>query len=405
MRLTSHSLTFSFFLIFSESIPQLAECGANNTTDDFFERARSKATDFTCRCAPDDVNNQTASTSFPFNAENVPATGSYAGLNDSERRVWNEWEIRDKKAAIDERPDEQPMQVPPRQSSPRELSPHSAPPRQQTEESSESSSQNRIQHEQKRKLAQEQLLLHARKAKELEFPGQKALSILTENTGKNPIEAVPKATESALSNTQRLVLERFSTMLRNERVEVLKLNRHEKWQLRYLTVSKEVSWIRGDENPSDVGQCPQALLWFKTPHSKHGGVASQGRGGFKFTQLLRISRDSREEPKVLIPKKLQAKFPDYVGVKITYAYEGGSRDLVFCLRDTAEARAFCTAMEIIREVVQREEKVLEAAATRSPSQNSSASSAGERRPPRPSPRFLARSPRKNGGGNSETRKT
>lgn len=385
----------------------MAECGANNTTEDFFERARSGATDFTCRCAPDDIRTQTTSTSFPFSAENVSVAGSYAGLNDSERRVWNDWEIRDRKGTNDDQPDEQAIQAPPRQPSPRQPLPHQVPPRQPsprelTEESSESSSQNKMQHEQKRKLAQEQLLLYARKAKELEFPGQRAISILAENTSKNPIDDVPKTTDSAISNKQRLVLERFSTMLRNERVEVLKLNRHEKWQLRYLTVSKEVSWIRGDENPSDVGQCPQALLWFKTPHTKHGGVGSQGRGGFKFTQLLRIDRDTREEPAVHIPKKLKAKFPDYVGVKITYAYEGGSRDLVFCLRDTAEARAFCTAMEIIREVVQREEKVLEAAATRSPSQNSSASSGCERL--RSSPR-ITRSPRQNGGGNSDTRKT
>ncbi|KAL7574810.1 hypothetical protein ACA910_010654 [Epithemia clementina (nom. ined.)] len=247
--------------------------------------------------------------------------------------------------------------------------------RHSTEEQSSDGELKQLSILERRLQAQQRLLDHAKQAKEWETCSRTLVSVQSENSEKDGggsafelsmLDAMSPRTvhtvDTPLTNHQKNVLERFSSMLRNERVEVLKLNRHDKWQVRFLTVSKEYAWLRGNEAEGDAGQCPQALLWLKTANGKNTGVAGindEGRGGFLFTQLEKIERDVNKLPPVEIPKKLTQKFPNYVGVNITYRTDDGShRSLVFCLKTRADARAFITSMEIIRAVIQREEATI-----------------------------------------------
>lgn len=288
--------------------------------------------------------------SAPASARSRGTLSPMVELNDAERKLWDEWEERDdlsgrtkkKKSEVDSTRD----QTEARESKVPDSS-----------SSSLDSSVNRMQTAQRRKQAQTTLLDHAEKAQKQDR--EQMQSILSVKTEETEVSAEDKSTGTTITFVQREVLQKFSSMLRNDKVEVLKLNRHNKWQLRYITVSKEVAWLKTKTEvpPTPTSsQCPQALLWYKTYNTKNTGLTglkNDGRGGFLFSQLKKIERDPNVVTPFPIPRKLQKKFRPYAGVKILYHCDEGERDLLFCFQDPSDAKAFCTAVEIIHQVVMR----------------------------------------------------
>ena len=103
--------------------------------------------------------------------------------------------------------------------------------------------ENHVRHLARRVKAHEKLLLHAYTA--LSFPSIKginkkvkqAISISKAKNKPSPANQFPfPKTKSTL--LYRQILERFCANIKSNSIEVLKLNRENKWQSRYLTVSK-----------------------------------------------------------------------------------------------------------------------------------------------------------------------
>jgi hypothetical protein len=155
------------------------------------------------------------------------------------------------------------------------------------------------------------------------------------------------------------MLENFSSALKNTGVEVLKLGRKNKWQVRYLTVSKEVTKLSTGGVAGDIGQCPMALLWPKSFKGHNFSVATikeNGRGGVLFKHLKKVRPTaSNEYYDHHLPKKLKVAFPEFAGVVLDYLHDSGARQLHLCFKSTAESQAFITAMLIIREATERSE--------------------------------------------------
>lgn len=170
----------------------------------------------------------------------------------------------------------------------------------------------------------------------------------------------PNSLLAPLSYDPQDVLERFISTLKNEGIEVLKLGRRNGWQIRFLTVSREVSWPNRDQSSTDsthCPQCPRALLWLKQFSSENysiDAIKGKGRGGVLFTQLLSVDFPRTDLfLKKTLPRKFQPNFPPSGGVVLTYVYEGGTRELLLCFRNNVDAQSFCTSMKIIKKVVDR----------------------------------------------------
>ncbi len=108
---------------------------------------------------------------------------------------------------------------------------------------------------------------------------------------------------------QKQVLEKFCLRIQRTPIEVLKLNRDEKWQTRYLTVSKEGSWLKKGAK-QEACFCPLGLLWVKKFNkSKEHSVLTidkQGRGGLLLANLVRVKvTDSQQGTNKLTKVQLQ----------------------------------------------------------------------------------------------------
>ena len=234
----------------------------------------------------------------------------------------------------------------------------------------------KVKSEKNRQDAQEKLFKHVEKAMKLVYSKTGGLGE-SDSTGPQPTGGVgvgrghgsgagggagsdgaplsPSSNLSAkLSFEQRSVLEGFSTQLKNEGVEVLKLGRRNRWQVRYLTVSREVTSLDSDD---DVGQCPKALLWpkqRKPPTCSVNSIKDNGRGGVLFEHLKQIRTvESNEHFHRQIPRKLKEMFPTFEGIELDYLYQGGERQLNFCFKNKLEAQAFKAAVLIIKEATDR----------------------------------------------------
>jgi hypothetical protein len=164
---------------------------------------------------------------------------------------------------------------------------------------------------------------------------------------------------SPLSHKERSVLEKFSSTLRNEGIQVLKLNRRNKWQIRFLSVSREVTWLNTEAENANIGQCPKALLWLKRFQGSSYGISNlknKGRGGILFTKLQSVSLETASSAVSHIPKRLKSVFEENACVSLEYLFEGGTRTVNLCFKNTRDAKTFCAAMKIIKDVVEREQE-------------------------------------------------
>ncbi len=121
---------------------------------------------------------------------------------------------------------------------------------------------------------------------------------------------------------------------------MLKLNRENKWQTRYLTVSKEGSWLNnGTSSNGDSCFCPLALLWVKklTSSNDHSvtNIDKQGKGGMIFAHLSKVKVEKGRGTGLPLTKKQIEKFRDSVIVRL-YSDAGG-KNAVTTLRCTKGA--------------------------------------------------------------------
>jgi len=164
-------------------------------------------------------------------------------------------------------------------------------------------------------------------------------------------------------------LEHVSSVLNNEGLEVLKLGRSNKWQLRYLALSSDVLWLSNcDSDTGNVGQCPKALLWLKRrTDSRDRGLTNlkkQGRGGLLFSNMNNIQLVKKESTSASgtlehISKKLKASFSAFHAVSVDYSFDEDdgtdtNRSVMFCFKNEEDAEAFIDAMKIIRNIIMKE---------------------------------------------------
>ena len=143
----------------------------------------------------------------------------------------------------------------------------------------------------------------------------------------------------------------FSTLLKTEGIEILKLNRRGKWQTRFLTVSSEVLHL---QNSGDLSQYPQALLWVKrfNPNQSHSlhSISSEGRGGVEFTNIESAIFDESENH----APKYNGKFKESVQLNLHYTCGENSRTLALRFKTKRDADYFAASMETIVDVLDHE---------------------------------------------------
>ena len=138
------------------------------------------------------------------------------------------------------------------------------------------------------------------------------------------------------------IIHKFSFKLKNNGMEILKLNRDKKWQPRTLTLSKEESFLSDGVNKDMTGDrfsYPKALLWVKK-FSKGSGysvttIDRQGKGGTLLSHLLGASKSEGAGVPALSKKLKQGKFKNSVRVIINgMEGGGGSKSVVMqCMNE------------------------------------------------------------------------
>jgi Oxidation resistance protein len=154
-----------------------------------------------------------------------------------------------------------------------------------------------------------------------------------------------------ITSHQVKAIERFFFRIQKTPIEVFKLNRHNIWQKRFLTVSNEVGTIQynGEEellSPSCSYTIPLALLWVKkrsiaNVHSI-SSIDKQGRGGIFLKQIISNEIETHSEigkNAILTKKQIQMNM-------VTLAIISESDSTIFCM-DKSVAREFaehCNAL-------------------------------------------------------------
>jgi hypothetical protein len=190
---------------------------------------------------------------------------------------------------------------------------------------------------------------------------------LTVNTGNEHIltEKPPMhgSLPSALSLNQHRILTKFFNTLRKQGMEVLKQNRDTKWQVRYLTISKEateVNLITNREAVEDIRELPVAILWLKRFSSRctysTSLIDKYGRGGLMLSHLTRVTASGRSESFGLMPKKFQETYKESVIVSLEYDVSGSMRALALRCKTTADAHFLCTGLRVCSELLKKEQQ-------------------------------------------------
>jgi len=284
---------------------------------------------------------------------------SRATLSKKERRVWDDWEKRDNETLEEQSTDDSDSNG---------------------SESLKDSQKNSL-HLERRARAHEKLLMHAYAA--LSMPPSSSTTDKGESNGgglnqrnqddfirdhlsgranienlgpmhnnpnrvtsRNSSDSVTSNNQNHYNTLQRQIFERFCIRIKQKGIEILKLNRDYKWQLKYLTVSKEGSWLKKGNGVSvgDACFCPLGILWVKkfnrkTKEHTIATIDKQGKGGFLFSKLRSVEEVINDEATIYpMTKKQKEQFANSVIVKM-YCENAGPTRLVTirCSRPDAEA--------------------------------------------------------------------
>lgn len=147
---------------------------------------------------------------------------------------------------------------------------------------------------------------------------------------------------------QMQMLDRFCNRIKVAPLEVLKLNREKKWQTRFLTVSKEGSWLNaGEVLPPTF--CPLGIMWVKKLIKGHSysivSIDNSGKGGGLFSHLERFDVQGKVLEKYPFSKKQRMKFYDCVIVRLYFKNENRTFVTLACTKSSSEAiMAGCSAI-------------------------------------------------------------
>jgi hypothetical protein len=292
-------------------------------------------------------------------------------MNDYERKVWDEWDKQDSKPGTkDEKPPEKTSatefverfspEVTVRLPAVAERSPDNAEHQQGVVERRQNAHQKFIQcaESAKTKTATENVM-DSEPSIEVSRIEKEANKQEAEAACEDPAPTPPNPRPLTLS--QRRILEKFSFTMKRHGMEVLKLNRDNKWQTRFLTVSKEVLWVNTGEVNGHSGnrtQCPLGILWMKRFNAAKeysvSAVDRMGRGGVLCDQLVKVSAKGRLNLGHSLNKKQQDTFKDAVGVNLEYSSSGASKSVVLLCKTTDAAHFLCTGLRVLMDVLKRE---------------------------------------------------
>ena len=276
----------------------------------------------------------------------VSPTSALMAMNENERRLWEEWESRDENTvAVDA-------------------------------DGAVKSEKKRVELQARRQQAQDELLNVVNTAvalyggipkgidppqKEVGSPKDEISTCIEEvssSQDKDPQPNLPtKETVDEPVTTNPVNLEVFTRSLNGEGIQVLKLGRRNKWQLRFLGLIKT-------NHVEEVSQLPLGLLWSKRKFdaSSRGldSLKNGGRGGFLFRQLNKVEYVRKSAAAVSFAqaasKKSNRDFKSFVGVNVDYWYSESDksvhhRSVLLCFKSEEEADSFVTAVETIKAAI------------------------------------------------------
>lgn len=222
--------------------------------------------------------------------------------------------------------------------------------------------------------AQMELLGHVDKAVALYRDTKKSENPIMHNDDTIELEAatdsVPnayatlpgeKTTNANTASEKSELLSQFGDTMRKEGLEVLKLDRRNKWQYRVLTVSHETMCIATQsDGPDNASICPKALLWLKTFTGKPAGLSSikkNGRGGLCFTCLQKAELLPESTTLPSIPSRYVGKFASLHGVLLTYNHEDeADRVLKLTFKSKKDAESFVSTLLTVKDVIASESR-------------------------------------------------
>lgn len=163
-------------------------------------------------------------------------------------------------------------------------------------------------------------------------------------------EVAPEVTtQETLSSEHLSAAARFSDLCKQKGMEILKLNRRNKWQVRYLTVSSETFQLHHSSNLSNY---PRALLWTKRFNGKHvysrNGINSEGKGGVEFNDIENIDLETSEN--IILPKSFP-KFQNSVQLNLQYHCGENLRSVAMRFKTPEEANLFSSSIDSILAVL------------------------------------------------------
>lgn len=166
----------------------------------------------------------------------------------------------------------------------------------------------------------------------------------------------------ALSLRERRILEKFSSRLSSTGLEVLKQNRDRKWQSRFVTISKEVTWLSPEESShhhsGDRFPCPRGILWLKKFPGKSKDVSLSnidklGRGGLAFSQLISASVSDVKSFGSTLTRRQHAMFKGSSMVCLDYTCGSSTRSVLLLCKNADNAEFLATGMNMISTLLKR----------------------------------------------------
>ena len=223
-------------------------------------------------------------------------------------------------------------------------------------------------HTERRKQAHQELKQQAKYATDtVERTPTRAKSSELNNARKADTSLIHKKQTTKVHTNQfslshQQFLEKFDSVLKTRGLEVLKLNTNNKWELRFLTVTKEILWLKqgSEDNTGDRMHVPQGLLWLKKFSSKTKdqsitAIDKQGRGGMLFPHIISTTISSSSDNSVPIPSKfLSGKFNSSILLTLVGTNATGSpRTIHFSFMSKEDAKLFCSGCNLISELTKK----------------------------------------------------
>lgn len=152
-----------------------------------------------------------------------------------------------------------------------------------------------------------------------------------------------KGNAQMFTKLHKITLKQFCVRMKNQAIHVLKLNRENKWQTRFLTISKEGEWLRDDHSEFTNRQSfflPMGILWEKKFTLRQNGysitnISTNGNGGILLSQISKVQKENS-----CLKISLSKEQDKFVGSSIIRIYREGRSSGVITIRCTKSDTAY-----------------------------------------------------------------